>query len=234
MDDQLKRPLTYVGWLSLCILLAYILASLFKGYIDPGDLMLRRSKERRDAAREKSQEKGGEMSAPKDTTQQEPLIADTTSNEFSDDFEPEINPPGTDESSFAETLKDRSDSIRSTLTNGRRRTDVIIRYYPHLSDGELVYELSELGFYLHERPTDSSQLMMPTNSVFYGDNVPLEDIQLVTFELLSKGLEIKQISMSRFHDNWKANSIEIGTDVSVKDLPVLTLQDVQAFRKVSN
>lgn len=232
MDNQLNRALTYVGWLAVCVLLAYVLATLFQGYTDPGDLLLQRNKARKDAAVEKSrlEENNDQKEEPSDATVVND--EDTTSTEFVDPFEPE---PSTtpDITSFEALLQNRVDSVRATLSGGRRRTDVIIRYYPHLPDGEMVYELGELGFYLHERPTDSSQVDVPTNSVYYGDNVPLKDIQLVTYELLKKGVKIRQIKMSRFHDDWKANSIEIGTDTSVEDQPVLTWGDVQKFRKAA-
>ncbi|MDW3197230.1 MAG: hypothetical protein R8G66_32935 [Cytophagales bacterium] len=135
--------------------------------------------------------------------------------------------------SFETMLQRRADSIRASLSDGKRRTDVILRYYPHLPDGKIVYSLSDLGFYLHERPTEINQLEQPTNALFYGDNVPLADIQMVAYELINRGVKIRQIKMSRFHDDWKANSIEIGSEPSAEQQSVLQLDDIQNFRKAN-
>ncbi len=132
---------------------------------------------------------------------------------------------------FEEGLRAYKAEILSQLEPGAKRMDVLVRYYPHEPDGEAVYNLRSLGYYLHERPTQAEFADKPSNSLYYGDNVPLKDIQLVAITLLDTGIPLKQIKESKFHADWKSNSLEIGADTLVNTLPVLSKQDIRQFTK---
>ena len=132
---------------------------------------------------------------------------------------------------FEEGLRTYKAEVLSRLSLGAKRMDVLVRYYPHEPDGEAVYNLRSLGYYLHERPTQPEVSDKPSNSLYYGDNVPLKDIQLVAITLLDTGIPLKQIKESRFHADWKSNSLEIGTDTSATPLPVLSKQNIRLFTK---
>ncbi len=230
MDDQPNSALYNTGMFALIFLLAFLLSNtVFK----------ERGASRSHFAVKKVAEKALDQEKQNDKIVSE--IPDTiakedrsTENE-SFDFEekPTVRNEEIELDSFEERLKSRADSIQSLLANGQRRTDVILRYYPHRPDGKIVYSLSDLGFYLHERTTDPDQVEKPSNSLFYGDNVPIEDIQLVAYELVKRGVQISQIKISRFHDDWKVNSIEIGTEESAEELPVLSLAEIQNFKKAN-
>lgn len=135
------------------------------------------------------------------------------------------------EKSFGKELNDYAGSILRDLPKGEKRDDVIIRYYPHSSDMQLVAALENLGFYVHRRPTDSLSFDQKSNSLFYGDNVKLLDIQLVARSLIQNGVNLKQIKPSLYHDDWKKNSIEIGADIKVNDSPVMTIEQIAAIKK---
>ncbi|SNS94349.1 hypothetical protein SAMN05421640_1719 [Ekhidna lutea] len=118
--------------------------------------------------------------------------------------------------------------IIANLPAGQLREDVVIRYYRHSEDDNKVYSLKELGYYIHEKEaTETSGL--GSNVMYYGNNVPLEDIQIVAFTLLENGIPLKSIEPTRFE--WKANAIEIGTDENLSEAPRITEQFVAGFSK---
>ena len=99
--------------------------------------------------------------------------------------------------------------IIAGLPQGQLREDVVIRYYRHEQDGDKVYSLKNLGYYIHEKEATET-VGLGSNVLYYGDDVNVEDIRIVAYQLLETGMSIKAIAPSQF--KWKANSIEIGTD----------------------
>ncbi|WP_425393033.1 hypothetical protein [Ekhidna sp.] len=118
--------------------------------------------------------------------------------------------------------------IISKLPQGQLREDVVIRYYRHDQDGEKVYALKDLGYYIHEKEaTETAGL--GSNVIYYGSDVAVEDIKIVAFTLQSQGIPIKSIKPTSF--GWKSNAIEIGTDPDLIDSVNLTVLDIQNFSK---
>ena len=149
--------------------------------------------------------------------------------------------PSESESDFAnETTTARSYSGLDELKNiylapkianlppGQLREDVVIRYYRHDQDGDKVYSLKELGYYIHEKEATETE-GLGSNVMYYGANVAVEDIQIVAYMLLSSGLPLKSIEPSSY--SWKANAIEIGTDPDILDDDNLTESDIRRFSK---
>ncbi|MFZ9045256.1 MAG: hypothetical protein ACO2ZZ_05280 [Cyclobacteriaceae bacterium] len=130
---------------------------------------------------------------------------------------------------FDQLIENYRKTTLAEVPDTENRTDLVVRYYPHDSDEGKVKILSNYGFYLHERAVDNDNAEYRSNSIFYGDNIKSEDIQLIAYLLLQNNVAIKQIVPSKFHDGWKANSIEIGADVNIVDQPALTLVEVQSF-----
>ncbi|MEQ9299915.1 MAG: hypothetical protein RIF33_15175 [Cyclobacteriaceae bacterium] len=110
------------------------------------------------------------------------------------------------------------------------RTDVVIRYYAKEKDGDKIFRLRALGFYVHERPTSEKFDQYASNAIYYGDKVSLEDIKMVAYTLMRQGVDIKTIEPSQFFSDWKAHSIEIGADDTMQDAPSLTLGDIRQLR----
>ncbi|MDH5609670.1 MAG: hypothetical protein OEY56_09320 [Cyclobacteriaceae bacterium] len=152
--------------------------------------------------------------------QTEPLAFDGNPKEESDD-----------DRYFQELLNIYTEDVLSTLPEGKSRTNIVIRYYFHEGDNEKVYSLKKLGFYLHQRPVEKDLLTYESNSLYYGDNISIEDIQLIAYTLVTNGLPLKQIIPSKYHDSWKSNSIEIGTDTALTQQDVLTTQQIRNFLK---
>ncbi|UXX80218.1 hypothetical protein N7E81_03780 [Reichenbachiella carrageenanivorans] len=97
------------------------------------------------------------------------------------------------------------------------RTDVVIRYYKKNKDGDRVYKLRNLGFYIHERHVEADYDGYASNAIFYGDSVSREDLMVIAYDLIASGIKLQSITLSKYHDAWKAHSVEIGTDVTALD-----------------
>ncbi|MFK7952086.1 MAG: hypothetical protein AB8B73_04515 [Ekhidna sp.] len=122
-------------------------------------------------------------------------------------------------------LKENYISIKNAaLEEGRSREDVVIRYYKHEKDGDKVYALKDLKYYLHEKPATETK-GLGSNVIYYGDEVNKEDIQVVAFILLENGIPLKSIERSKY--DWKSNSIEIGTDSLLIEQNNLTKKDIR-------
>ncbi len=121
-------------------------------------------------------------------------------------------------------------TILNQLKPDKPRTDIIIRYYVHPPDGNRVYALRDLGFYIHERPVDKQMTSYESNSIFYGDSIKKEDLLIVAYTLIKQGIPIKNIEPSQYHDGWKYNAIEIGADSTILDKEILTLDKLLDLR----
>ena len=116
--------------------------------------------------------------------------------------------------------------ILASLPEGRSREDVVVRYYKHEKDGEKVYSLKKLGYYLHEREAEDSK-DYGSNVLYYGSDVDVRDIQLVAYTLKQNGIPLKAIIRSQY--DWKYHSLEIGADSLLVGRPILSLDEIQSF-----
>ncbi|GEM_PF-4862778 len=107
------------------------------------------------------------------------------------------------------------------------RTDVVIRYYQKEKDGEKVFHLRSLGFYIHQRQSSERFDQYASNAIYYGDKVSSEDLKMVAYTLIRQGIDLKTIEPSQFFSDWKAHSIEIGTDDTMENAPSLTISDIR-------
>lgn len=107
------------------------------------------------------------------------------------------------------------------------RKDVVIRYYVKEKDEDRVFSLRQLGFYIHERPTSEDYQGFPTNALYYGNEVHIADLKMVAYTLLRKGVELRLIEPSKFSNDWKTRSIEIGAEDSKVDFPLISLGDIR-------
>ena len=119
-------------------------------------------------------------------------------------------------------------TILEELPPGQLREDIVVRYYRHEKDGNKVYVLRDLGYYIHEKEATET-MGLGSNVLIYGDDVPIEDIQIVAYTLLDQGLPLKAIEPTQF--DWKSTSLEVGTDTLLLSNSVLTDTDIQNFSK---
>ncbi|MBC6401832.1 MAG: hypothetical protein GDA42_11670 [Ekhidna sp.] len=119
-------------------------------------------------------------------------------------------------------------SLLAQLPENQLRKDIVVRYYRHKKDLNKVYKLIEMSYYIHEKEaTETAGL--GSNIIYYGDDVPPEDIQIVAFTLLEEGIPLKSIKHTKF--DWKAKAIEIGTDTTLINEPNISIQEIQDFQK---
>ncbi len=134
----------------------------------------------------------------------------------------------TQSKSLEELKRNYLDAIVAELPAGQLREDIVVRYYRHDKDGDKVYALKDLGYYIHEKEaTETADL--GSNTLFYGEDVPIEDIKIIAYTLINQGLPLKAIEPTQF--SWKSTSLEVGTDTLLLDKSILTTSDIQNFSK---
>lgn len=132
-----------------------------------------------------------------------------------------------DRSYFEKALATYESNVYAKLERPADRTDIVIRYYKKEKDQGIVYSLKSLGLYVHERQSDAEFDGAASNTIFYGDSISSSDIEIIAFKLISAGLDLKAIVPSKYHDTWKAHSLEIGYDTMYTDSKSLTLSDIR-------
>lgn len=174
----------------------------------------------------KKEEKKSEVMSPDVVNAEEKRIGDKALSAFSK----LDNQAGlTDEAYFKQFVKIYKEAWVKGV-NPEFRKDVVIRYYVKEDDGDAVFSLRQFGYYIHERPTSERFSMLPSNALYFGSQVNVEDIKMVAYSLMSQGVALKVIEPSQFSNDWKANSIEIGADDRILDEPNLTLAQLRKFK----
>lgn len=72
--------------------------------------------------------------------------------------------------------------------------------------------------------------MKQTNAIWFGANVPIEDIKIVALSLLRAGIPIKGIRpfrTSASNPGFKMNIIEVGASVDLENKDLLTVDQVK-------
>lgn len=104
---------------------------------------------------------------------------------------------------------------------------ISIRYYQKSIDQQkVILALEEIGFKPLVLPATTSMSNTPTNSIWFGKNVPIEEVKLVAYYLIRGGIEIKSIRPFRDFDGPKMNSIEIGGDKGIVSAPALSFDQI--------
>ena len=109
------------------------------------------------------------------------------------------------------------------------RSDVLIQYYNRKENTKQSTTLTQLGFKIHNKYTNNSKEV--ANILRFGEDVVLEDIQLVAYILLKQGVPLKQIVPSSYQSDWKPYAIEIGVDPLIDERPVLTYRKIRNFER---
>ncbi|MEO9872829.1 hypothetical protein [Ekhidna sp.] len=131
-------------------------------------------------------------------------------------------------SSFSDLKNNYLAPKMASLPAGQLREDIVVRYYRHEQDGDKVYALKDQGYYIHEKEATET-MGLGSNILYYGDDVNIEDIQLIAYILLEENLPLKAIEPTQF--GWKSTSVEIGTDTLMLEEQTLSIDDIKNFRK---
>lgn len=116
------------------------------------------------------------------------------------------------------------------LKPGHYRKDIVIRYYPKDIDGNTIYNLSKLGYYIHERPVNRLYQNLKSNIIYYGSSVDSTDIILIGLSLVKSGLPLKKIEAFPEND-WRTNSIQIETKRELINSRNLTVDQIINFNR---
>lgn len=120
--------------------------------------------------------------------------------------------------------------ILDELKPGYLRKDIVIRYYPKQIDGNIVYNLSKLGYLIHERPVNETYQNLKSNIMYYGSSVDSTDIILIGLTLVKSGLPLKRIEAFSEND-WRTNSIQIETNRKLIDSINLTVDEIINYNR---
>ena len=73
---------------------------------------------------------------------------------------------------------------------------------------------------------------LPTNAIWVGDNVTLDQAKFVALTLIRAGVEIKALRRLRNGQGDRATVIEVGSDASLQSAPPLTAEDVSKLNQL--
>jgi len=121
--------------------------------------------------------------------------------------------------------QDLQQATRLAPLESRKR--VTVQYFPKDVDGKRVEAaLLELGFAIDKRQASISNI--PTNAIWYGEPVKIEEVKLVAFTLIRAGVQIKAIRP--FADNSprrNAALIQVGADKDVVTNAPLSVEEIR-------
>ncbi|MBC6481788.1 MAG: hypothetical protein GDA56_32530 [Hormoscilla sp. GM7CHS1pb] len=133
--------------------------------------------------------------------------------------------------SVKESLK--ADIVRDKLiksTDNSSRENITVQYFPKNVDRRIVEDaLRELNFnYI----TGESELSISTNAIWFGNDVPIEDVKLVAYTLIRAGVEIKAIRpFPSTSSNRDRLIIQVGSDAEYQSREPLSVDEIQAADK---
>jgi hypothetical protein len=130
---------------------------------------------------------------------------------------------------FDYLLDNYKNSIINKLRPNQLRSDVLVQYYNRKDGAKQPMTLTQLGFEIHNKYTNNSKEV--ANVLRFGEDVSLEDIQMVAYVLLSQGIPLRQIVPSSYHSDWKPYAIEIGVDALIEKFPMLTFKKIRNFER---
>ena len=124
---------------------------------------------------------------------------------------------------------DQARTQLSKSTDSTQRNQITVQYFPKNVDGNIVKSsLKELGFEITLGKPGIPDV--PTNALFYGDKVPLDDVKLVALTLIRAGVEIKHIRL--FHDSTGRESlIQVGSGTAYISKPPYSVEAIQQATK---
>lgn len=112
--------------------------------------------------------------------------------------------------------------------------NVTVAYYPKNVDGPVVINaLKEGGFKVETRAGNPANGSLPTNAIWIGDSVTVEQAKFVALTLVRAGVAIESIRRG-FRESSAANKslIEIGVDQSLLTLRPMTVDQINALKVI--
>jgi hypothetical protein len=106
--------------------------------------------------------------------------------------------------------------------------DILVTYYPKASDGDSVAgTLQQLAYpYKEEAPVNQ----LPTNSIWFGDAVPIDDVRAIAGALIKAGVRLTAVRRFKNGSGSKLKMIEVGSSPEHAKLRPLQLSAVLAAK----
>jgi hypothetical protein len=126
----------------------------------------------------------------------------------------------------------KADALRTELlktTDLSSRSKIRVVYKPQGVDTERISKIlgKELAYGLDIR-NDTFLQGIPTNAIWFGDEVPIKDVKIVAYTLIRAGVEVKVIRPFRLSKGGYASIIQIGSDGDYQLQKTLTVEKIQS------
>lgn len=106
--------------------------------------------------------------------------------------------------------------------------DVRLVYFAKPGDADIVAEtLENLGLPYDSEPPKST---VPTNAIWFGDSVPLEDVRKVSLALLAAHVRLQAILRFSVSNDWHAKILEVGSSSAVAGKPAIGASAINEAR----
>lgn len=147
---------------------------------------------------------------------------------------------GLSEDKLAQIKKSISaDEARKTILPVLRKEQsgapkIQIEYFPKQVDGAIVFDaLREGGFDVSTGKGKDVNKDLPTNAVWVGDSVSLDDAKFVALTLIRAGVDLKSVRRFVEGGGSKSNLIQVGTDHNLLNRPSLSVNDIQNLSSIT-
>ena len=135
-----------------------------------------------------------------------------------------LNPEKANITEIDESIKANEYLKIYTTLNSIKQKNVDVQYFPKNVDGtKIISALKEQGFTL--KIGNSQVTEIPTNSIWYGSNVKIEDAKLVALTLIRAGIKIRLISIFLDKENRK-NLIQVGAHPGFESAKPITVDEI--------
>jgi predicted RecA/RadA family phage recombinase len=111
-----------------------------------------------------------------------------------------------------------------------KHRNITVQYFPKAVDGQIVSNrLKQAGFnvLVMARPVND----LPTNAIWAGDAVTVEDVKLVALTLIRAGVQLRAIKRSRPRRQLET-VIQVGTEPALSDAKVLKVNDIMSLKEI--
>jgi hypothetical protein len=110
-----------------------------------------------------------------------------------------------------------------------QRQSITVQYFPKDVDPEIVrVRLQDLGFTLTTPRSDLNEI--PTNAIWYGEEVDIESVKAIAYTLIGAGVDIKMIRQLN-NSQGREQVIQVGGDGECLNQPALTLEAIEAAQR---
>lgn len=119
-----------------------------------------------------------------------------------------------------------------TKSNWNNKKDIEVYYYNKtIDEKKIVVGLEALGYRFKTAPASRYMDKKQTNAIWFGSDVPLNDVKVVALALMRAGIQIKAIrpyKKSIADPEYKSIRIEVGASIDIESQPTLTVDGIVA------